>query len=152
MTLDKFENVNPQTGEIYQDETFQVMPANAVPETLPELFKLVKEGVELQRETGKLEVRMAVIKARINELIANKLVIPGKYITEDNYSLHIISSKEYSKPEPSEVLSYMMENNLQQSFNDVFSVGYTKLKDLIGAKAEQFRKLLETKTIKLSFK
>ena len=152
MTLDKFENVNPQTGEVYQDETFQVMPDKAVPETLPELFKLVKEGVELQREIGKLEVRMAVIKIRINELVNQNMVIPGKYITADNCSLNIISSKEYSKPEPSEVLAYMMENNLQQSFNDVFSVGYTKLKDLIGAKAEQFRTLLETKTIKLSFK
>ena len=152
MTLDKFENVNPQTGEIYPDTTFQVMPTGTVEETLPELYKLVQEGVPLQREIDKLEVRMTAIKARVNELISQGKVVPGKYITMDNYSLNIISSKEYSKPEPSEVLAYMMENNLQQGFNSVFSVGYTKLKDLIGAKAEQFRKLLDTKTTKLSFK
>ena len=152
MTLDKFENVNPQTGEVYPESAFQVVPAGAVSETLPELSKLVREGAHLQREIDKLEVRMTAIKTRVNALITNNAVVPGKYITEDNCSLNIISSKEYSKPEPSEVLSYMMENNLQKDFNTIFSVGYTKLKDLIGAKAEQFRKLLDTKTTKLSFK
>lgn len=118
-----------------------------------EFCTLINDACWLDSTIKDYTKRLEGKKIIINGMLSDGLIVVGKYVTKEGGVLLISESDVYSDPDPQQVFEHIMNNGLAEHFKVLFKVGITKLREVLGEKlADTFRKKLDKKIVKLSFK
>lgn len=102
---------------------------------------------KIKAETMELNKIKEIIKAAIE---VGELPV-GKTPTK-KHVLTVSAIKNYKDIDAANVLSTLVESGQPFVFNDIFKVGYTNLKNAIGAQADKFRQEDVGSSLRISFK